>query len=260
MGGLHAGHSALIRRARDAGNFVVVSVFVNPTQFGPGEDYLRYPRDLAADAECARRDGCDLIFAPSVAEMYPPGDYVRVEPGPLADRLCGPFRPGHFAGVCTIVGKLFNIVRPDAAYFGAKDYQQAEIVRALIADLNIPIRLVICPTVREHDGLACSTRNAGLSPAQRRQAPALFAALCVGRDLILSGERSAGRLVAAMRRVIDDAGPCRIDYMAVADPETLTDVAVVSGPVLLAAAIRLGSPESGVTRLIDSLLVDPPLG
>lgn len=255
MGGLHAGHRSLIERASRDGHFVVLSIFVNPTQFGPGEDYRGYPRDPDADAALARSAGCDLVFAPTVEEMYGPRDETRVRPGRLAEGLCGAFRPGHFEGVCTVVARLFLIVQPDVAYFGQKDAQQAAIVRAMADDLKFPLRIEVCPIVREPDGLACSTRNAYLAPEHRAQAASLHRALCAGRDLLASGERRSGLILLEMRRVLDAAGSCKVDYLAIVDPHTLVDVSDVQGRVMLALAVRIGG-----ARLIDNLLVDagPP--
>ncbi len=254
MGGLHAGHASLIERSRAAGDFVVVSIFVNPTQFGPNEDFSAYPRPVENDRRLCEEAGCDVVFGPPASEMYEAGDETRVRPGRLAEGLCGPFRPGHFEGVCTVVAKLFEIVRPDVAYFGQKDAQQAVIIRRMVADLKMGIAIEVCPIVREADGLAKSTRNQYLSPPQRVQAASLYRALCAGRDRIAAGERRAGLVVAEMRRVLDEAGPCRIDYIAIVDPETLEEVDPVDRRVMLALAVRLEG-----ARLIDNLLVESSL-
>ncbi|MCK6456464.1 MAG: pantoate--beta-alanine ligase [Phycisphaerae bacterium] len=254
MGGLHAGHASLIERARTDGRFVVVSIFVNPTQFGPGEDLQSYPRTPEADAARAKASGADLLFTPDGDAMYGADAGTRVRPGRLAEALCGPFRPGHFEGVCTVVAKLFHIVRPDAAYFGQKDAQQVVIVRAMVRDLRMPIEIVTCPIVREPDGLAMSTRNAYLSADERRRATALYRALQTGAERIASGERRSGKVISAMRRVLDEASPCRIDYIAIVDPGTLEDRPELgAGPVMLALAVRIGS-----ARLIDNQIVDVP--
>lgn len=250
MGGLHAGHASLIERSRSAADFVVVSIFVNPTQFGPNEDFSAYPRPVENDARLCIEAGCELLFSPPASEIYGPGDETRVRPGRLAEGLCGPFRPGHFAGVCTVVAKLFEIVRPDVAYFGQKDAQQAVIIRRMVADLKMGIAIEVCPIVREADGLAMSTRNQYLSPEQRRQAASLYRSLCAGRDRIGAGERRAGLVVAAMRRVLDEAGPCKIDYIAIVDPETLEEVDPVDRRAMMALAVRLEG-----ARLIDNLVV-----
>lgn len=254
MGALHAGHVSLIDRCRADGCFTVVSIFVNPTQFGPNEDLNRYPRTLDADRTACERAGVDVIFAPTAEEMYPPGEQTRVRPGRLADTLCGPFRPGHFEGVCTVVAKLFNIVQPDVAYFGQKDAQQALILGRMAIDLATPIRIVTCPIVRDADGLALSSRNALLSREERGQALALYRALCIGRDAILRGEASIGRIVAAMRNaVVQSAGSAVIDYLSLVDPDTLEPITPHCPRVLIAGAIRLGG-----VRLIDNLTVEIP--
>lgn len=250
MGGLHEGHASLIRRSREAGDFVAVSIFVNPTQFGAGEDYSRYPRPIENDTRICVESGCDLLFAPSVEEVYPPGDETRIRPGRLADGLCGPFRPGHFEGVCTVVARLFNIVQPDTAYFGQKDAQQAVIIRRMTADLMFPTRIEVCPIVREPDGLAMSTRNNYLSPEQRKKATGIYRGLKAGESLIKSGERSAGKVVVAIRSVLDDAGPFKVDYISAVDPETLREQDTIAPPVMLAIAARLEN-----ARLIDNLIV-----
>lgn len=254
MGALHAGHASLIDRCRADGCFTVVSIFVNPTQFGPNEDLSRYPRTFEADCAACERAGVEIVFAPTTEEMYPAGEQTRVRPGKLADALCGPFRPGHFEGVCTIVAKLFNIVQPDVAYFGQKDAQQALIIRRMVIDLALPVRIVTCPVVRDADGLALSSRNAMLSPAERGQALALYRALCTGRDALLRGEASVGRIIAAMRNtVVQSAGSVVIDYLSLVDPETLEAITLPCRRVLIAGAIRV----SGV-RLIDNLTVEIP--
>jgi pantoate--beta-alanine ligase len=254
MGALHAGHVSLIDRCRADGCFTVVSIFVNPTQFGPNEDLNRYPRTLDADRTACERAGVDVIFAPTAEEMYPPGEQTRVRQGRLADTLCGPFRPGHFEGVCTVVAKLFNIVQPDVAYFGQKDAQQALILRRMVIDLALPVRIVTCPIVRDADGLALSSRNALLSREERSHALALYRALCIGRDAILRGEASIGRIVAAMRNaVVQSAGSAVIDYLSLVDPDTLEPITPHCPRVLIAGAIRLGG-----VRLIDNLTVEIP--
>lgn len=254
MGALHAGHVSLVERCRTDGCFTVMSIFVNPTQFGPNEDLSRYPRTFEADRAACERAGVDVIFAPTAEEMYPAGEQTRVRPGKLANALCGPFRPGHFEGVCTVVAKLFNIVQPDVAYFGQKDAQQALIIRRMVIDLAMPVRIVTCPLVRDADGMALSSRNAMLSPPERAQALALYRALCIGRDALLRGEASVGRIVAAMRNtVMQSAGSAVIDYLSAVDPETLEPITLPCTRVLIAGAIRLGR-----VRLIDNLTVEIP--
>ncbi len=252
MGALHAGHASLVEAAKRDGHWVVASIYVNPTQFGPKEDFGKYPRTMEADLETCRNVGVDLVFAPKDEEVYPPGDQTRVVPGGLAETLCGLSRPGHFVGVCTVVAKLFNIVQPDAAYFGQKDAQQAVIIQRMVQDLHMPVRIVVCPLVREADGLAMSSRNARLTPQQRSQALCLYRALCTGRDRLLAGEQSSGRTIAAIRAIIMETDPgIGIDYISIVEPLTLIPVAPPRGCVMLAGAIRLGD-----VRLIDNLLVD----
>lgn len=252
MGCLHAGHLSLVAAARRDGHFVVVSLFVNPTQFGPHEDYDRYPRDTAGDLQKCERAGVELVFMPEVAAMYPADAATTVHVARLTDTLCGPCRPGHFDGVATIVAKLFNIVQPDAAYFGQKDAQQLAVIRRMVRDLDFPLHIVGCPTVREPDGLALSSRNALLSPDERQQATALYRALTAARQRIVAGEREAATVVAEMRRLIEAVGPTRIDYVSIVDPDTMQPVERSTGPVLVALAVRFGA-----TRLIDNLTVDP---
>jgi pantoate--beta-alanine ligase len=265
MGALHAGHTALMAAARRhavataaAGHgasppFLVVSIFVNPTQFGSGEDYTRYPRDEAADLAICDDAGVELVFAPGVEEMYADRSLTTIHVGQLGETLCGPHRPGHFDAVATVVARLFHIVQPDAAYFGEKDYQQLAVVRRMVRDLNMPIEVVGCPTVREADGLARSSRNRYLSPAERTQAASLYRGLQAGAALVASGERDAAAVVAVVQRAIESAGPVRIDYISIVDPETLQHVAALTAPVQLALAVRIGG-----TRLIDNLRLDPP--
>jgi len=256
MGALHAGHLSLIEASRRTGAFTIVSIYVNPTQFAPGEDLDAYPRTVNDDYAACRTADVDLIFAPCDAEMYPPGDQTRIHPGPLAEPLCGVFRPGHFEGVCTVVAKLFNIVGPDTAYFGQKDGQQALVIRRMVEDLHMPVRIEICPTLREPDGLALSSRNAYLSEADRRRAVCLFGALSTGRDALLSGERSMERIGEMMqRRLKEIAGLAEpsivLDYLEIVDAETLAPVEDPVGRLMLVGAIRIGK-----TRLIDNLIVD----
>ncbi|MBS3734191.1 MAG: pantoate--beta-alanine ligase [Phycisphaerae bacterium] len=256
MGALHAGHAALIDRARAETGCVVVSIFVNPTQFGPGEDYDSYPRCEREDLAVCEAHGADVVFAPSVEEMYPRRSLTTVHVDRLSETLCGADRPGHFDGVCTVVAKLLNIVAPDRAYFGAKDYQQATILRRMVSDLNVPVELVVCPTVREPDGLAVSSRNRYLSAEQRRQAPALHAALQQAAAMIRRDAPPAETVIEAVRAALADGAPDgTIDYVRVVDPETLEDVQRTDRPVVIALAVRLGS-----ARLIDNLRVDPPAG
>jgi pantoate--beta-alanine ligase len=253
MGALHNGHFSLIRQAKSQCDTVVVSIFVNPTQFGPGEDLNRYPRQLDKDLEALRSYKVDAAFAPSPAEMYSESFQTHVEPGPLAASLEGACRPGHFRGVATVVTKLFSIVRPDLAYFGQKDFQQALMIRQLVLDLNLGIRLVICPTVRDADGLAKSSRHSYLSDEDRRAALALSRSLRRAEELALKGESQASALLEEMRRVLDSEPRVSVDYAAIVHPLRLEPVErVTSGCVALLAA-RVGN-----TRLIDNLIFGPP--
>jgi pantoate--beta-alanine ligase len=251
MGALHAGHMSLVQAARAETGFVVVSIFVNPTQFGPSEDLTRYPRPLDQDLEYCGREGVDLVFAPEAATVYPPGFCTYVEIHGLQDVLEGASRPGHFRGVATVVLKLFNVVQPDVAYFGQKDAQQTRIIRQMVRDLDVPVRLHICPTVREPDGLALSSRNQYLGPNERRRAAGLAQALAEGQALVHRGERQADAVQRAMRGRIESVPGAVIDYVAVVDAHTLRSVDQLQGDVLLAVAVRFGS-----TRLIDNILLE----
>ncbi|MCS7250970.1 MAG: pantoate--beta-alanine ligase [Anaerolineae bacterium] len=250
MGYLHEGHLSLIRRARAENDHVAVSIFVNPTQFGPREDYDRYPRDLNRDLRLLEPLEVDLVFAPSVEEMYPPGFQTWVIVEEVSRPLEGAARPGHFRGVATVVTKLLNIVQPDRAYFGQKDAQQVVVIRRMVQDLNIPVEIVVCPTVREPDGLAMSSRNTYLNPAERRAATVLFRALQAAKTRYEHGERDAERLREAMREVIRAEPLARLDYVSVADPETLQELAQVEDRALLSLAVYIGE-----ARLIDNLLL-----
>ncbi|HZT80648.1 MAG TPA: pantoate--beta-alanine ligase [Gemmataceae bacterium] len=253
MGALHAGHASLLRAARKETGFVVVSVFVNPTQFGPHEDLARYPRPFEQDVDLCRREGADLIFHPEPAVMYPPGFRTWVEVHGLQDVLEGASRPGHFRGVATVVLKLFNIVQPDRAYFGQKDAQQARIIRQMVRDLDVPVAVAVCPTVREPDGLALSSRNQYLQPGQRRHAAALHAALEEGRRLVEGGERDPEAVRRAMADRIAATPGAVLDYAAVVDADSFLPPDRLRGRVLLALAVRFGA-----TRLIDNLPLDCP--
>jgi len=252
MGALHEGHLALVRRARALGDEVWVSIFVNPTQFGPGEDYDRYPRDLEGDTRLLEREGVATVFAPAEREMYPEPPAVTVGFGGLEDVLCGASRPGHFAGVGLVVLKLFHIVEPDVAVFGQKDAQQAVLIRRLVADLDLPVRIEVAPTVREGDGLAMSSRNRYLGPEERAAAPALYRALQAGRRAVASGETGPAAVEAAMRAVLAAEPRLGVEYAACVDPRSLQPPAGIAGPVLLAVAARLGG-----ARLIDNVLASP---
>jgi len=252
MGALHAGHASLIRASRAECDFTVVSIFVNPTQFGPSEDLSRYPRTFDADRELCAALGTDLVFAPSADEMYPPDSRTVVEVTKLQDVLCGHSRPGHFRGVATVVLKLFNIVQPDVAYFGQKDAQQALIIRRMVIDLNVPVDVRVRPTVREPDGLAMSSRNRYLDPAQRHHATALYRAVRRVEEMVAAGERSAPALEAAMGETIAAAPGARLDYARVLDAESLDPLATLDRPALAALAVYFGT-----TRLIDNTILRP---
>jgi len=247
MGALHEGHVTLLREARKHGQRVVLSIFVNPTQFGPNEDLARYPRDLGGDLAKAAGAGTDAAYVPDVRDVYPPGYQTTVEVPELARGLCGPFRPGHFAGVATVVCKLFNVVRPDVALFGEKDYQQLAIVRRMVVDLDMGIEIVGVPTVREADGLAMSSRNAYLSPAERARALSISRALFAARDGALGGARDGGALVAGARAALDVD---RVDYVELVDAESLRPTTDLARPTVLAVAAFIGR-----TRLIDNVRI-----
>jgi len=249
MGALHEGHLSLMRAARKETGFVVASIFVNPTQFGPNEDFNRYPRAMDADARLCEGVGVDLIFAPDGRAMYPEGFVTYVVQGKLTDGLCGPHRPGHFRGVTTVVTKLFNIVQPDVAYFGQKDYQQAAMIRRMVRDLDMPIEVRVMPTVREGDGLAMSSRNRYLSPAERERALCLSRALTEAKKLADAGERSTAALLDAMNRIVRPAVD-KVDYISIVHSETLRAVSDISQGAVAALAIWIGK-----TRLIDNMIL-----
>jgi pantoate--beta-alanine ligase len=250
MGALHAGHTSLIDVARQETDFVVVWLFVNPAQFGPHEDLDCYPRTWEHDKEVCARHGVDLLFAPQAATVYPPGFRTFVEVEGLQDVLEGAFRPGHFRGVATVVLKLLLMVQPDLAYFGQKDAQQVAVIARMVEDLNVPVHLRICPTVREPDGLALSSRNAYLDPGQRQQATALYEALCEAQGCIEAGECSGEVVRKAMEARITSTPGAELDYAAVVDAHTFEPLARIHGTVLLALAVRFGP-----TRLIDNLKI-----
>jgi len=255
MGALHAGHASLIDAAAARCDYVVVSIFVNPTQFGPGEDFNRYPRPFDKDVAVCEEHGADAMFAPSAAEMYPRENLTWVNVEKLSEPLCGRFRPGHFRGVATVCTKLFNIVGPDVAFFGQKDGQQAAIIRRMVRDLNMPLEIVVCPTVREPDGLAMSSRNQYLSPGERKDAAVVYRSLCRGRELIGAGERDVDVIRARMQETLEEVASMSVEYIGVVDAETLEDLDRVRGRVLVAVAVHLAR-----TRLIDNILVDVPSG
>lgn len=251
MGYLHEGHLTLVREAKKSGAFVVMSIFVNPLQFGPNEDFDRYPRDIERDARLAEEAGVDLIFNPGVEEMYPTTNLTTVVVDKLGDCLCGTSRPTHFNGVTTVVSKLFNIVQPDRAYFGQKDYQQYLIIKQMVRDLNFPIEIVPVPIVRESDGLALSSRNVYLSPEQREEALVLQRSLKAAEEWIRQGERRGAFIEEKMKEMINNESSGEIDYVDLRHPETLERVEMIEERVLIALAVRFGS-----TRLIDNKLVE----
>ena len=250
MGALHEGHLSLVQASRCECDATVVSIFVNPTQFGPNEDYSKYPRTIDADLDALSREHVDLVFHPAREQMYPDGSTTLIEPPAVAAPLEGICRPGHFRGVATIVLKLFHLIPADVAYFGQKDFQQCRVIENMVADLDVPIEIRRCPIVREPDGLAMSSRNRYLSPDDRRRAVAISRSLQSGRQLIRQGERQASVVRDAMRAILAEAGIERIDYVAVADPTTLAELTVLNESVVLLVAARVGT-----TRLIDNELV-----
>jgi pantoate--beta-alanine ligase len=251
MGALHAGHLSLIQAARNEADFVVTSIFVNPTQFGPHEDFAKYPRRLESDLTLCAEAGVDVVFHPSVETMYPEGFATHVEVTGLADVLEGKFRPGHFRGVTTVVLKLFNIVPADFAYFGQKDYQQQAIVRRMCAELNVPVEIRICPTVREADGLALSSRNVYLNPEERRSALALSKSLHLARELLDAGRRDLAGIRAEMFELLTRTPRVRAEYATLVHPETLEEVNEVLPKLVAMVAARVGQ-----TRLIDNLILE----
>lgn len=252
MGALHRGHTSLIERSGKHGDFVVVSIFVNPTQFGPKEDLAKYPRPLHEDLRICKDHGVDVVFVPDAKEMYRQEELTWVDVDKISEPLCGRFRPGHFRGVATVCAKLFNIVQPDIAYFGQKDAQQLAVIRRMVADLNFPLKIVGCPIVREADGLALSSRNRYLSPRQRKDATCIYRSLRIAREMIEAGRTNPKTIAAKIRKIINAAKSLSsIDYISIVDAETLQDVSRITGKVLIAIAARFGS-----TRLIDNVTVD----
>lgn len=251
MGYLHEGHLSLIRQAVKNHDRVIVSIFVNPMQFGPTEDLSRYPRDFDRDSALCRDSGVDLIFHPEAETLYPQGFASYVDVTGVTERLCGRSREGHFRGVCTVVTKLFQIVQPDAAYFGQKDAQQLAVIRRMVLDLNMPIAIVGCPIVREADGLAMSSRNQYLSPQERKAALCLSSALSIGRRMILAGETDAVKVADAVREHIEAEPLAKVEYVEIVDPDTIQPMQSIVRPVLCAVAAVVGS-----TRLIDNFILD----
>lgn len=250
MGYLHEGHLSLMRKARKENDYLVISIFVNPTQFGPREDFKRYPRNFSRDKELSKSCGVDVIFYPRAKDMYPQGykTYVKVED--LSNLLCGASRPGHFRGVSTVVLKLFNIVQPDAAYFGRKDAQQAIVVEKMVKDLNLPLKIKTLPTIREKEGLALSSRNTYLNKQQRKDAIILYKSLQTAVGMIQSGYKDPRKIIAQMRKMIKSRRGARIEYIRIVDISNLTEVKKIKGRCLIAVAVFFGK-----TRLIDNVII-----
>ena len=257
MGFLHEGHLSLIRAARAAADLLVVTIFVNPAQFGPSEDFGSYPRDMARDLRLCEKEGVDIVFAPGTSDIYPDGYSTYIEETDLSKGLCGATRPGHFRGVATVVAKLFNIVQPDIAFFGQKDYQQARVIMKMVKDLNLPIRIAVGPIIREEDGLAMSSRNKNLNPDQRREALCLHRALLRVEELVGGGEKDAAVIRESMVEIIEKEPSARIDYIEIRDGETLELIDQVGKGTLIALAVFIGQ-----IRLIDNLVISnlPGLG
>jgi len=251
MGALHQGHISLIERAANKTDFVVVTIFVNPTQFGPKEDFNKYPRSIRIDLEACRKAGADVVFIPSVKQMYPQENMTWVNVEKLSQGLCGRFRPGHFRGVATVCAKLFNIVQPDFAFFGQKDAQQVIIIKRMVADLNMPLDIVICPTVREKSGLAKSSRNQYLSPQEKIEAAYLYKSLRKCRQMVGKGIKDVKKIISQMQKIIHFAKSAKIEYIEIVDLKTLEPVKKIDRLVLVALAVRIGG-----TRLIDNITID----
>jgi pantoate--beta-alanine ligase len=251
MGALHEGHLSLIKQAKKECDFTAVSIFVNPTQFGLDEDYKKYPREVNKDKKLLEKEDIDLIFYPSVAEMYPVDFSTYVQEGALNGCLCGKSRPGHFRGVCTIVTKLFNVITPDIAYFGHKDYQQAKIIQRMARDLNFALKVKIMPTVRESDGLAKSSRNAYLDIEQRKKAVCLYLALIAAKRMVAAGERNPEKVIARMKKVIFSQDDVKVDYISIVDADSLKEVKKIKDKILIALAVYVGK-----IRLIDNFVLE----
>jgi len=252
MGYLHDGHLSLIKIAKQHTDVAVVSIFVNPKQFSPSEDFERYPRDLTRDEEMARLAGADVLFNPSSVDMYPEGYDTYIDVEHLANTLCGPSRPGHFKGVTTIVAKLFNIVKPDIAYFGQKDAQQSIIIKKMVHDLNMDIDIKVLPTIREKDGLAMSSRNINLSEKERKDALCLSQVLAKAESAVRSGERDTSKIIKMMEGIIKEKPTAKIDYIEAVDTKTLNPIDTIAGETLIALAVFIGN-----TRLIDNIILNP---
>ncbi|RQD77655.1 MAG: pantoate--beta-alanine ligase [Candidatus Syntrophonatronum acetioxidans] len=251
MGYLHQGHLSLIKAAREECDFVVVSIYVNPIQFGAGEDFEEYPRDLTRDAQLSQKEGVDLIFAPSDRAMYPEGYATFVDVERLTEGLCGKNRPGHFRGVTTVVTKLFNLIEPHKSYFGQKDAQQALVLKKMVKDLNMNVELKIMPTVREPDGLAMSSRNSYLSPKEREVGLALYKSLTRAEEMIAGGTRESEKIIAAMQEILQKENMLEVEYIEIVDTKNLKEMERLQGEVLIALAARVGE-----TRLIDNIIVE----
>jgi len=251
MGALHIGHVSLVEAAAKDCDFVVVSIFVNPTQFCPGEDFENYPRPLEADLEICKKAGVDVVFAPSGEQMYPAKNVTWVNVEKLTESLCGMSRPGHFRGVTTVCTKLFNIVAPDVAYFGQKDAQQAIVIKRMVADLNMPLQIVICPTVREPNGLAVSSRNQYLTTQQKKDAANIYKSLQTCRRMIDDGKTETHVIIAEMQKILQQIPSGKTEYISIVDAETLESIDKIAGKILAAVAIKVGP-----ARLIDNILVD----
>ena len=252
MGALHIGHISLIQAAAKECDFVVVSIFVNPTQFGAGEDLEKYPRTLQQDLKLCDKAGVDVVFTPENETMYPGQNLTWVNVEKLTDRLCGQFRPGHFRAVATICNKLFNIVQPDVAYFGQKDAQQAAVIKQIVADLNMPLQVVVCPTVREENGLAVSSRNRYLTDQQKKDAASIYQALVKAQQLVDAGVLESAHIIAAMRTILQQGSSIQVEYISVVDAQTLQPIDTIVSQALIAIAVRIGP-----ARLIDNIIVQP---
>lgn len=251
MGALHPGHISLIKAAVERTDFVVVSIFVNPAQFGPGEDFENYPRPLDADLEICRKAGADVVFAPSPEQMYPVKNLSWVEVEELTGTLCGSRRPCHFRGVTTVCTKLFNIVGPDVAFFGQKDGQQSAVIKRMVADLNMPLEIVVCPTVRQPDGLAISSRNRYLSEEQKKEATCIYKSLEKCRLMIEAGMTDSSQIIGEMHKILTESASVTVEYVSIVEAETLQSVDEIAGRILAAVAVKIGP-----ARLIDNIVVD----
>ncbi|OGW39124.1 MAG: pantoate--beta-alanine ligase [Nitrospirae bacterium RBG_13_39_12] len=252
MGALHEGHLSLVRRAKQENDIIIVSIFVNPIQFGHSEDFYKYPRDIEGDNEKLQREEVDIIFMPEISSMYPEGFLTHVKVEKISERLCGAIRPDHFKGVATVVTKLFNIVKPDRAYFGQKDYQQTVVVNQVVKDLDMDVEIIVCPTIRERDGLAMSSRNAYLDKSQREASIVIYKCLIEASELIKSGIIDAGYIKKIMHeRLLKEPAVSGIDYAGVYDHTTFNELSEINGDLLLAVAVKIGE-----TRLIDNILIN----